>query len=133
MAFTGPREAMQDIRELHETYSDAVIRQDLETYLACWSEDGRRTGTGGECSGKAELRSHWMGIFGAIEQMAFFPQLASISVDGERATARSYCLEFMKLRDGGSRQVVGEYTDELVRVDGRWVFSHRHYQVMMTP
>jgi ketosteroid isomerase-like protein len=133
MAFTGPREAIQDIRELHETYSDAVVRQDLDTYLACWSEDGRRTGEGGECDGKAELRSHWMGIFKVIEQMAFFPQLASITVDGDLATARSYCLEFMTLRDGASRQVVGEYADELVRVEGGWVFCHRHYRVMMTP
>lgn len=133
MAFTGPREARQDIRDLHETYGDAVVRQDLETYLACWSEDGRRTGAGGECNGKAELRSHWTGIFRAVEQMAFFPQLASIAVDGQHATARSYCLEFMKLRDGSSRQVVGEYTDELVSVDGDWVFSHRHYQVILTP
>ena len=39
-------EAMQSIRELHETYSDAVVRQDLEAYLACWAEDGRRTGAG---------------------------------------------------------------------------------------
>jgi ketosteroid isomerase-like protein len=133
MAFTGPREAVHEIRELHETYSDAVIRQDLEAYLACWSEDGRRTGTGGEASGKAELRAHWNGIFGAIEQMAFFPQLASISVDGDRANARSYCLEFMKFRDGNGTQVVGEYTDELVNVGGAWVFSHRDYRVMMTP
>lgn len=65
--------------------------------------------------------------------MAFFTQLASIAVDGDQATARSYCLEFMTLRDGAGRQVIGEYTDELVRVEGEWVFSHRHYQVMMTP
>lgn len=110
-----------------------MIRQDLETYLACWSDDGRRTGEGGECTGKAELRSHWLGIFGAIEQMAFFTQLASINVDGDQATARSYCLEFMKLHNGSGRQVVGEYPDELMSVDGGWVFSHRHYKVMMTP
>lgn len=133
MAFTGPREAIQDIRELHETYSDATVRQDLETYLACWSDDGRRTGEGGECTGKAELQAHWKGIFRAIEQMAFFVQLASITVDGDRADARSYCLEFMTFRDGSGRQVVGQYTDELVSVDGVWVFSHRHYEVMMTP
>jgi ketosteroid isomerase-like protein len=133
MAFTGPREAIQHIRELHETYSDAVVRQDLETYLACWSEDGRRTGAGGECLGKAELTAHWKGIFGAIEKMAFFTQLASITVDGGQASARSYCLEFMTLHDGASRQVIGEYADELETVDGAWVFSHRHYQVMMTP
>jgi hypothetical protein len=54
-------------------------------------------------------------------------------VDGDRASARSYCLEFIKLCDGTSRQVVGEYTDELARAGGDWVFSQRHYRVMMTP
>jgi hypothetical protein len=39
---------MQSIRELHETYSDAVVRQDLEAYLACWTKDGRRTCAGGD-------------------------------------------------------------------------------------
>jgi uncharacterized protein (TIGR02246 family) len=133
VAFTGLSEAQQRIRELHETYSDAVVQQDLEAYLACWTEDGRRTGAGGECHGKAELRVHWNGIFGAVAQMAFFTQLASIDVDGDRATARSYCLEFIKLRDGTSRQVVGEYTDELARSGGGWVFAQRHYRVTMTP
>jgi uncharacterized protein (TIGR02246 family) len=131
--FTGPSDASHAIRELHETYADAVVRQDLDAYLACWTEDGRRTGSGGECNGKAELRAHWNGIFGAIAQMAFFVQHASITVDGDLAEARSYCLEFMTLTDGTSRQVVGEYTDELRRVDGEWAFSHRHYRVLLTP
>ena len=132
MAFTGTLEERALIRERFETYSAAVIRQDAQDYLACWTEDGRRTGTGGECSGKDELHAHWHGIFDAIEQMVFFTQLASIDVDGDRATARSYCLEIMKLRAGGGRQLVGEYADELVRVGGEWLFAHRHYRVAMT-
>jgi hypothetical protein len=59
--------------------------------------------------------------------------MASITVDGQRASARSFCLVFVKLRDGSDRQVVGEYTDELASVDDGWVFTHRHYQVLMTP
>ena len=35
-------------------------------------------------AGKDELHTHWRGIFEAIEQMAFFTQLASIAVDGDR-------------------------------------------------
>ncbi len=133
MPFTGPRQDVQAIRELHETYNDAVTRQDLDAYLGSWAEDGKRTGAGGECHGHAELRAQWVGIFKAIEQMAFFIQLAAIAVDGHQATARSYCLEFIRLHDGASRQVVGEYRDELVRLDGGWVFSQRHYQILMTP
>jgi hypothetical protein len=32
-----------------------------------------------------------------------------------------------------SSQVVGEYTDELARAGGDWVFSQRHYRVMTRP
>jgi ketosteroid isomerase-like protein len=132
MAFSGRVEDKQLIRELFEIYSDAVIRQDLDTYLACWADECRRTGAGGECEGKDELRAHWHGIFDALEQMVFFTQMASLSVDGDSAAARSYCLEILKLKDGHTRQLIGEYDDELVRVDGDWLFSHRHYRVAMT-
>ncbi|KUI18438.1 hypothetical protein AU191_04185 [Mycolicibacterium acapulense] len=132
MTFSGHAEDRQLIRERLEIYSDAVMRKDLDAYLACWTEDGRRTGSGGECRGKSELRDHWDGIFGAIEQMAFFTQMASLTVCDDRADARSYCLEVMKLRDQPDRQLVGEYVDELMRVDGNWLFAHRHYRVAMT-
>ena len=132
MPFSGSAEDRALIRERLEIYSDAVTRQDLDTYLACWTDDGRRTGSGGECDGKAQLRAHWHGIFGAVEQMVFFTQMASLTVDGDRADARSYCLELLHLRDAPLRRMVGEYTDELVRCDGEWLFSHRHYRVTMT-
>ena len=132
MAYSGPAEDKQLIRERFEIYSDAVIRQDIDAYLGCWTADGRRSGSGGECAGKDELRTHWHGIFSAIEQMAFFTQFASLTADGDCAWARSYCLEIMKLKDGATRQPVGEYDDELVRVAGDWLFSHRHYRVAMT-
>ena len=64
--------------------------------------------------------------------MAFFTQLASLDVHADRAAARSYCLEIIKLRDGTTRQLVGEYEDELVRIAGDWLFSQRRYRVAMT-
>jgi len=108
-----------------------VTRQDLDAYLACWSDDAVRSGPGGDCRGKAELRAQWQGLFGAIEQMAFFAHAGAIEVDGDRAAVRSHCLEFIRLTDGTSRQVVGEYTDTVVRTDGRWVFAERTYRVLM--
>ncbi len=132
MAFIGSHEDKTSIRERLETYGDAVARQDLESYLACWAANGRRTGAGGECQGTEELRAHWGGVFGAIEQMAFFTQIAAIEVDGDLATVRSSCLEVLKFRDGTGTQLVGEYADQLVRVEGAWLFAHRHYEVAMT-
>jgi ketosteroid isomerase-like protein len=131
MAYTGPVEDRELIRELLTGYADAVTRQDLDAYLACWDEDGRRSGPGGDCRGKAELRSQWLSLFEAIEQMAFFTQAGAIEVDADRAAVRSHCLESIRLKDGSRRQVVGEYTDTVRRVDGRWLFAERSYTVLL--
>lgn len=131
MAFTGPVQDRELIRELLATYADAVTRQDLDAYLACWHDEGRRTGPGGDCNGTAELRAQFQAVFGAVVQMAFFAQAGAIEVDDDAGTVRSHCLEFVRLTDGSSRQVVGEYTDKVLRVDGRWVFAERDYRVLM--
>ena len=131
MAFSGPAEDRELIRELLAGYADAVTRQDLDGYLSCWTEDAIRTGPGGDCRGTDELRAQWHGVFEAVAQMAFFAQAGAIEVDGDHAAVRSHCLEYIGLRDGTSRRVVGEYTDRAVRVEGRWVFAERAYTVLM--
>ena len=49
--FSGPIEDRLGIRELFDSYGDAVTRNALDDYLACWTEDGTRLGEGGECEG----------------------------------------------------------------------------------
>jgi hypothetical protein len=39
MSFTGPFEARLAIRELLESYADAVTRRDAEAWGATWAED----------------------------------------------------------------------------------------------
>ena len=131
MAFTGAVDDRLAIRERLDAYSDAVSRQDVEAYLACWAEDAERSGAGGECRGKAALREHWHGIWQALDRMSFVTQMAAIDVDGDRATARSHCLETLVVKGGGVRTLIGTYDDELVRSDDGWVFAKRHYSVFI--
>jgi len=129
--FTGPLEDRLEIRELFDRYSDAVCRTALDDYLDCWTADGVRLGAGGECRGTEELRSHWHGIWQVLAQMVFITQIGAIEVDGDDAHARSYCLEIMQLRSGGSRRLVGSYEDTLRCVGGKWLFSERNYRVVV--
>ena len=131
MTFSGLAEDRLKIRERLDKYSDAVFRRDLDDYLACWTEDCVRSGPGGDCRGKDALRAQWTDIWHTLERMAFFTQVASIAVDGDRATARSYCLEILALRNGDSRRLIGMYDDELVRIGEEWLFSRRNYQVLI--
>lgn len=127
--FTGPLEDRLAIRELFDDYADAVSRIDFDAYAACWSDDCVRRGTGGGFRGKDELRTHWDGIWRAVERMVFVTQIGAIEVDGDTAVARSYCLETMVLAGGQRLRLVGQYDDELRRTDGSWVFTGRDYRV----
>lgn len=132
MGFSGPLDDRIRVRERYDSYSDAVFRADLDDYLACWAEDGVRTGAGGECEGKAGLRDHWEGTWRSIDRMTFFTQIAAIDVDGDRASARVFSLELLRLNTGETHQVVGMYDDNLERVDGDWLFARRHYRIVMS-
>ncbi len=129
--FSGPIEDRLGIRELFDSYSDAVTRNALDDYLACWTEDGTRLGEGGECEGIEGLRAHWDGIWKVLSQMVFVTQIGAIEVDGDHASARSYCLETMRFLDDSTHQLIGTYEDQLRRVDGRWRFSQRRYRVLV--
>lgn len=129
--FSGPIEDRLAIRERFDSYSDSVTRQALDDYLDCWTEDGARFGSGGECQGIEALRAHWDEIWKALSQMAFMTQVGSIVVEGTTASARSYCLETLRFHDGTTRQLVGTYDDELRRVDDAWKFSTRRYRILI--
>ena len=129
--FSGPVEDRLKIRERIDSYCDAVSRSALDDYLACWTEDGARLGEGGECRGIAELRTHWYGIWQVLSKMAFMAQVGAIEVTGDNARARSYCLEIMQFRGGGTHRLIGTYDDKLRRVDGEWLFCERNYRVFL--
>jgi ketosteroid isomerase-like protein len=129
--FRGPIEDRLKIRELFDSYSDSVTRRALDDYLDCWTEDGTRLGDGGEARGTEQLRAHWNGVWKALSRMAFVTQIGAIEVDGDRAYARSYCLETLRFHNGATHRLVGAYEDELRRVDGTWRFRERKYRVLV--
>jgi ketosteroid isomerase-like protein len=129
--FTGPVEDQLKIRERFDSYCDAVSRTALDDYLACWTDDGARLGTGGECRGTDELRTHWDGIWRVVSKMAFMTQIGAIEVTGDQARARSYCLEILQFHTGATHRLVGTYDDKLRRVSGQWLFSERNYRVFL--
>lgn len=131
MAFSGPLEDRQLIRERMGAYSDATFRGDVEAWLACWTEDAVRAQTGAEHRGKPALRAMWEQVWGMLDKMAFFTEIGAIEAQDDRATARCYCREILFLKGGEVRKVVGVYDDELVRENGVWLFARREYRLLM--
>jgi uncharacterized protein (TIGR02246 family) len=131
MVFTGPAEDRLAIRELLETYADAVTRCDAAAWGATWAEDAEWSLPDypeiGTTSGREAIVAMW------VEAMKHYPGIifqawpGSIEIDGDRATVVSYTSEVYD-QDGATKRDRGVYHDICVKENGQWLFQHRTFK-----
>ncbi|MDA1076579.1 MAG: nuclear transport factor 2 family protein [Proteobacteria bacterium] len=131
MISSGPLEDRLMIRELVESYNDAVMRFDGDAWAANWTDDATWVLAGmGEFTGKANFYPVWQGAMSGFSYVGFFASAGPIIVEGERAHGTWYQQEFLHNKDGGKRNVTGKYSDQYVKRDGRWFFQKRVYDIL---
>lgn len=118
------------IRELVESYNDAVMRFDENDWSSNWVDDARWDTGGGLIEGKQAVVSAWLQAMSAFSFVGFFASAGPIRIDGDAATGVWYQQEFLHQKDGGRIDVVGRYQDDYVKQDGRWLFAKRIYSVL---
>lgn len=131
MISSGPVEDRLAIRELVESYNDAVMRHDGDAWGANWAEDGSWTLPGGSAvDGRDNIRAAWEGAMSRFSFVGFFASAGPIIVDGDNATGTWYQQEFLHQKDGVRRNITGLYQDTYVKSGGRWYFKARVYSIM---
>ncbi len=128
-----------EIENLQARYLFALDWQDAEAYASTFTEDGVLDWAGGIAEGRAAIADETRGMRAvfARKEAADAPRRPSrlrhfitnvvLRIEGDRAFGRAYWFELNNdVRDrwpycGG----YGHYEDELIRVDGRWLFSRR--------
>jgi uncharacterized protein (TIGR02246 family) len=128
--FTGPIEDRLAIRELNDSYSDAVLRVDAQSWGACWTEDAHWELMGTPVDGRAAIVGLWSQAMAGFASVSFVSSPSAIEVDGDRATGRCQTHEIMVLADGNSRVVGGRYDDEYVKRDGKWFYASRKFNIV---
>ena len=128
--FTGPLEDRIAIRELNEIYGDGVVRHDAETWATVWTEDAHWNLMGNTVDGRDAIVAMWKGAMSGLEAVSFQCLPAAIEIDGDRASARCQTQEVMLFKGGKTRVIGGLYEDELVKRDGRWLFSSRIFRIV---
>jgi uncharacterized protein (TIGR02246 family) len=127
---SGPLEDRLAIRELIDSYNDAVMRFDAEAWASNWAEDGIWSLPGmGEVAGRDTIVGMWKQAMAPIEVRGFFAFAGPIVVDGETATGTWYKQEVLRSPTGMVSSIVGEYHDDYVKREGRWWFKRRVYTV----
>ncbi len=133
MISSGPVEDRLAIRELVESYNDAVMRLDAEAWAANWTDDAIWSLPGmGDVTGKATFVPMWQQMMASFSFVGFFASAGPIVVSGKTAHATWYQQEFLHGKDGTKRGITGRYEDDYVKRDGRWLFQKRVYSVLNT-
>lgn len=131
MPFTGPAEDRLAIRELLEAYADAVCRHDANDWGATWADDAEWSLPDypeiGTTKGKPAIVAMWTEAMKGYPGIRFQAWPGSIEVDGDGAVMRSYTSEAYDQGDITMRDM-GSYTDECVKIAGKWLFSSRSFR-----
>lgn len=130
MSFEGPPDDRLAIRELNDSYADAVFRRDEAAWAAHWHDACSWNLAGTEVQGRSNVVATWRQAMAQFSFVAFFAFPGGISVTGDSATAIIYTSEVLVGADGKLRRVLGRYDDELVKRNGRWLFVRRSYQIL---
>ena len=100
MISSGPVEDRLAIRELVESYNDAVMRFDGDAWKENWREDATWSLPGaGPIAGRDNFFPMWEQSMSAFSFVGFFASAGPIIVDGDTAKGTWYQQEFLHQKD----------------------------------
>jgi hypothetical protein len=137
-SWAGYADDRAEIENLSNRYMVAVDAGDIETVMSTWAEDGVLISVFGTDRGKAAIRKSMSG-FGGARGVAIPENATSrprtrhqiinhvIDVDGNTAKTIAYWFALTNNTPQKDVQLLyfGHYEDELVKVNGKWLFKSR--------
>jgi ketosteroid isomerase-like protein len=137
-ALAGYADDRAEIENLSVRYMVAVDAGDIETVMATWADDGVLDWVGGVEHGKAAIRKA-MSNFGGSRKVEIpegatsrprtHHQIVNHVIDVNGNTAKSTAYWFAITNNTPQKDVqllyFGHYEDELVKVNGKWLFKLR--------
>jgi len=133
MAFEGPLEDRMAIRELVDSYGDAVCRHDAKSWGANWLEEAVWTvNLPGitHVEGRKAIVELWVKAMAEYEFVLMSASPAEIVISRNQATGRFYTWEITRLKTGEEQRITGSYRDVYAKMAGRWYFKSRDYTVL---
>lgn len=119
-----------DVQKILNLYSEGATRRDFDQVIATFTPDAvwEVEGTEHRFVGHDALLQAFRMFTASTHQLVQINAPAVISVEDDRATARSSIREVGRLRDRDvAFDCVGTYFDDLVRTPQGWRFTRRRF------
>jgi SnoaL-like domain len=123
------------IRELFDAYAHCADRRDAEGQKALFTEDTHfvvyMQGEGSRPTQELNGREALTPVFDDLnryEATTHFNGQSTVSIDGNRATGKSYTIAHHLFTEDGERRIMVaslRYLDTFAKIDGRWYFAER--------
>ena len=133
MPFEGPVEERLAIRELVDSYGDAVARHDAQAWGCNWAEQAVWTLNLPDLprvEGRANIVALWSKAMAEYDYVLMTAIPGEIQISGDVGQGRFYTSEITRLKSGEEQRIAGRYQDEYVKVGGRWYFKSRTYTML---
>lgn len=114
-------EDLEAIRHLDAQYCRHLDDGNWDALMDLFTDDGEFDGLS-HPRGKQEMRTFFAGLAdGGLTSFWHFITNLEIDLDGDRAFVRSFLWQPC-VTDGTPAIAAGRYNDEVVKVDGRWLY-----------
>ncbi|WP_221792284.1 nuclear transport factor 2 family protein [Aquisediminimonas sediminicola] len=132
--YSGAFEDRVAVRELYESYADAITRRDAPLWGSCWSAQGKWQPSDEAYEGRDVIVDRWIymmknesGLKGRNTRL-FQNQPAAIMIDGDSGYGWSYTNELIVDQQNMTYHLNGLYADRYIREDGHWMFEERIFK-----
>jgi uncharacterized protein (TIGR02246 family) len=113
------------IEQLMIRYLDRIDANDPVGSAACFAPDGVGL-YWGEYRGREAIAERLAGILDGFFCTSHHISNVAVQLDGDRATAMAYVYAFHRTKpDAEQMHYIGRWVDELVKIDGEWLFARR--------
>ena len=127
---TNPAAARTGILELHARYTDAVWRQDADTFADCFAPDGEWRISGMVLRGRDEIRDTIAKILSRFDAVLISFRTPILEIGDGFACGRTSIDEKCAWKNSDRNISVGRYYEHFILDGDHWRFSWRLFQML---
>ena len=118
------------LQERINRYTDAILRNDAESFGACWTEKANWHLMGQHLKGRPEIVGFYQSLTEAALHVRHLSHSPILRIEGDTAKGRWQVTETVCTKDGNGSIILGVYDDAYANEGDTWLFTERKLDII---